>query len=133
MRPPFPNGAHTPSASADNLEDDAHYPCELLGKEQYAKPFLEPTLLCGHPGGHANIIIPNSLPLMYLAPDAGQIPTSPVLASKWEYPLPHDTSFSTHLDRLPTDRLISASPLHAPLPLEPNKSFIYNQLPLVAD
>jgi hypothetical protein len=56
-----------------------------------------------------------------------------VLASKWEYPLPHDTSFSTHLDRLPTDRLISVSPLHAQLAFEPKKSFIYNKIRLVAD
>jgi hypothetical protein len=46
----------------------------------------------GHPGDHAvsndaNIIIPNSLLMIYLAADPGQFPNSVVLASKWEYPL----------------------------------------------
>ncbi len=35
---------------------------------------------------HANIIIPNSLLLMYLTTDPGRYQSPVVLASKWEYP-----------------------------------------------
>jgi hypothetical protein len=91
----------------------------------------------GHPGDHAvsdhaNIIIPNSLLMIYLAADPDQFPTSVVLASKWEYPFRLMTSISRLT--VPIGRLIPVSTLlHAEFALEPKKSFICNKIRLLAD